>query len=495
MRNLVHIFLFLPCWLVSQSLEIDSLDNYISKLVNEYRIPGIAIGVVHNDTVLFKKGYGTTKIDNGLPVSSQTVFPILSCTKAFTATCLGMLVDEGKLSWDDKVVKYLPSFKLSDPWITKEITIGDLLSHRSGLRAFDGDLLWYSTDYSRDEIIEKIQYYPIKEDFRLDFGYQNVMYLVAGKIVENASGLSWDDFVKTKIFNPLNMNASSTSLIELQAASNYAHPHIANKSITPRSTDNAGPAGSINSTIDDMLQWLQMCLNEGKWNGNEILKKQTFQTITSPKILLDNESPSGYGFGWFVDYEEGQKVLYHGGGMPGYKSIMAFFPAHKIGIVVLTNKITMINEGLVGMISSYIAHPEKVDWSDNRKYFTYFNYSWDTPKTINHKPNLPDNFEKYVGLYKDDVYGIAEIKRANEMGILELLPSKKMLSGHLYFHNESAFKVQFKDEFLPIGKVIFQLGKDQSIEGFTLDIPNDDFNFDNLNFVKLGKNSTKQNPH
>ncbi|MEX0314203.1 MAG: serine hydrolase domain-containing protein [Allomuricauda sp.] len=494
MRKLVYIFLFLPCWLLSQSLEIDSLDNYITKLIDEYKMPGIAIGVIHNDTVLFKKGYGTTKIENGLPVSSQTVFPILSCTKAFTATCLGILVDEGKLKWDDKVVKYLPSFKLSDPWITKEITIGDLLSHRSGLRAFDGDLLWYSTNYSRNEVIEKIQYYPIIGNFRLDFNYQNVMYLVAGKIVEEVSDLTWDDFVKTRIFKPLGMSASSTSLSELQAASNYAHPHIADKPIIPRSTDNAGPAGSINSTIDDMLQWLQMNLNEGKWNGHQILKKQTFQTITSPKMLLDNKSLSSYGFGWNIDYENGQKVLYHGGGMPGYKSIMALFPEHKIGIVVLTNKITMINEGLMNMISSYIIDPEKVDWSENRKYFTYFHYSWDTPTTLRTKPNLPDSFNKYIGLYKDDVYGLAKIKKVNETGVLELLPSKKMLSGQLYFENKSTFKVQFKDEFLPIGKVVFQLDEHQNIKAFRLDIPNDDFNFDNLKFVKLKNNATKKNP-
>ena len=255
MRKVFYILVLIPQYLMSQSLNVDSLDVYISKLVAEYHMPGLAIGVIHNDSVIFKKGYGVTNTQRGKSVNTQTVFPILSCTKAFTATCLGILVDEGKLNWDDKVIQHLPNFKLSDPWITKEITISDLLSHRSGLGTYDGDLLWYGSKYSREEIIEKIQYYPIKNSFRVDFNYQNVMYLVAGKIVEKVSGLTWGEFVRDRVFAPLEMYYSSTSLSELLKAASYAHPHIANKPITPRSTDNIGPAGSINSNIDDMLRW------------------------------------------------------------------------------------------------------------------------------------------------------------------------------------------------------------------------------------------------
>ena len=258
----VFFFLFFNS-LWSQSIDVDSLDNYISKLVTEYNMPGIAIGVIHNDEVIFKKGYGTTSKENGFPINTQTVFPIMSCTKAFTATCIGILVDEGKLKWNDKVIKYLPDFKLSDPWITKEITISDLLSHRSGLRSFDGDLLWYGTNYSSDEIIDKIQYYPIKGSFRLDFNYNNVMYIVAGKIIEKVTGLTWNEFLKAKIFDILGMKDSSTTLSELTKTAEHALPHIANKPIRPRSLDNVAPAGSINSTIDDMLLWLQMYLNSG----------------------------------------------------------------------------------------------------------------------------------------------------------------------------------------------------------------------------------------
>ncbi|UJH67292.1 serine hydrolase [Muricauda sp. SCSIO 65647] len=453
--------------------------------MTEYNMPGMAIGVVHNDSIIFKKGFGVTSTEKGSPINTQTVFPIMSCTKAFTATCLGILVDEGKLKWNDKVIEYLPAFKLSDPWITKELTISDLLSHRSGLRLFDGDLLWYGTNYSSDEVIDKIQYYPIEGAFRLDFNYNNVMYVVAGKIIEKVSGLAWSEFLRTKIFDPLGMKNSSTTISELTKSADHALPHIANKPIQPRSVDNAAPAGAINSTIDDMLIWLQMYLNEGGIFEKKIISKETFETITSPKIIIGDRGSEGYGFGWYIGYENKQKVIFHGGGMPGYKSMVALYPESRLGIVVLTNKISSINEGLINMISTYIIKPELTDWSENRKYFSYFGYSWDNPKNTDLSVNLPSNFSQYTGLYEDNVYGKASIRSINGRGILKLLPSEELFSGILYPVDKTTFKIKLKDEFLPVGEIVFELDKKGNIEGFRMEIASGDFNFDNLNFKKI----------
>ncbi|WP_420402044.1 serine hydrolase domain-containing protein [Flagellimonas sp.] len=434
--KLLHTFLLLlPFSVWGQSIATDSLDAYISKLVSdqEYNIPGLAIGVIHKDSVVFKKGYGLTSLEQGHPINTQTVFPILSCTKAFTATGIGILVDEGKLNWNDKVIEHLPDFELSDPWITKEIMISDLLAHRSGLRAFDGDLLWYGSNHTTQEVIEKIRHYPIKGSFRLDFNYNNVMYLVAGKIIEQVSGMPWEEFMQTKIFDVLGMQGSSAKFSELTKSPKYVRPHIANKPIIPVSLDNAVAAGGINSSIDDMLLWIQMCLNKGTLNKKQVLSRNNFETMTSPKIPLDNRGSGSYGFGWYIDYEDSKKVLYHGGGMPGYKSIVALYPEEKIGIVVLTNKITMINEGLMNMISSYIINPELTDWSQNRKYFTYFSYSWDREENIQISPNIPSSFAKYCGVFEDKVYGQAQVKMVNSDAILELVPSKDKLSGRLFF--------------------------------------------------------------
>ncbi len=454
-------------------------------------MPGLAIGVIHNNEVIFRKGYGVTSVENGSPISAQTVFPILSCSKAFTATCLGMLVDEGKLNWNDKVIKYLPDFKLSDPWITKELTISDLMSHRSGLRSFDGDLLWYGSNYSIDEIIDKIQYYPIKGSFRLDFNYNNVMYLVAGKIIDKVSGLTWNEFIKTRVFDVLGMTNSSTTLLDLIDIPNYPRPHIAGKPIEPVSLDNAAPAGGINSSIDDMLLWLQMHLNKGELHEKKIISQKTFETITSPKIMLSEQYLRSYGFGWYIDYEDKQKVLFHGGGMPGYKSMIAFYPESKIGIVVLTNKISMINEGLVNMISTYIMHPSLADWSQNRKYFTYMGYSWDNPEKIDLETNIK-GFSKYAGLYEDKAYGKATISIQDGTPTLELLPSKKLFSSPLYFINEERFKVKFRDEFLPIGEIVFKISDEGIVDSFKLEIPTDDFHFDNLDFKKIETDGDKK---
>ena len=409
----------------------------------------------------------------------------MSCTKAFTATCVGILVDEGKLKWNDKVIKYLPHFKLSDPWITKEIPISDLLSHRSGLRTFDGDLLWYGTNYSSNEIIDKIQYYPIENEFRLDFKYNNVMYLIAGKIIEKVTGQTWHEFLRIKIFEQLGTKNSSTTISGLTQNINHALPHIANKPITPRSLDNVAPAGSINSTIDDMLLWLQMYLNKGKTFDEEIISKETFETITSPKIITDNKGLEGYGFGWYIGYENKQKVLFHSGGMPGYKSMIALYPENSLGIVVLTNKISLINEGLINMISSYVTKPDLIDWSDNRTYFSHFGYSWDNPEKTKMSSNLPLNFDQYKGLYEDDVYGKASICSVNGKGILKLLPSKELFSGTLYPVDSTKFKIKLKDEFLPMGEVVFEINKNGNIESFRMKIPSGDFNFDNLKFKKI----------
>ena len=200
MKKSLWLFIILPNLLLGQYEETDSLDRFISKQVNDYGIPGFAIGIIRGNKIVLEKGYGRISNIDSLPATAQTIFPILSCTKAFTAAAIGILVDEGKLQWNDKVIKYLPDFKLSDPWITKELTIADILSHRSGLETFEGDLLWYGTSHSRKEIVRRIRYSPIRNNFRADYGYQNIMYLLAGLVIEKITGQTWDNFINEKSF-------------------------------------------------------------------------------------------------------------------------------------------------------------------------------------------------------------------------------------------------------------------------------------------------------
>jgi len=414
MKKSLWLFIILPNVLFGQNEDIDSLDRFISKQVIDYGIPGFAIGIVRDNKILLKKGYGINSNVDRLPVTAQTIFPILSCTKAFTAAAIGILVDEGKLQWNDKVIKYLPDFKLSDPWITKELTIADILSHRSGLETFEGDLLWYGTNYSRKEIVRRIRYSPIRNNFRADYGYQNIMYLLAGLVIEKVSGQTWDNFIKEKIFSPLSMNSSSTSVTQMIKNNNYARPHLRNTPIPVMNMDNIAPAGGINSNIDDMLYWLQAWIEKGHYNDKQVFSENTYKSITSAKVMLSNNSDESYGFGWNIGFEAGKKVLTHGGGMPGYKSFITIIPKDNIGIVILTNKITYLNEELAGLIINYLTtHTMNWQEADNNMYGKNFHFSWDEDEgdTAYKQHSLIPNTSTYEGVYEDKGYGKAIISK------------------------------------------------------------------------------------
>jgi CubicO group peptidase (beta-lactamase class C family) len=292
---------------------------------------------------------------------------------------MAVLVDEGKLKWSDKVIKYLPDFKLSDPWITKELTISDILSHRSGLNTFEGDLLWYGTNYTKKEIVHKIRYSVIKNSFRLDFGYQNVMYLVAGLVIEQISGKSYNEFVREKLLQPLLMTKTSTSILEMQKDRNFAQPHLKNRPIKLVNMDNISPAGAINSNIDEMMKWMQMWIGRGRMNDTTIINENSYETITSTKTLTSGTTEGGYGFGWYIGFRDGEKVLQHDGGMPGYKSSIVMFPKKGDAIVILTNKISPINDQLISVLTKYLRNSGKTDWllADKNMSRKSTVYMWD----------------------------------------------------------------------------------------------------------------------
>lgn len=485
MKKIATLLFLLPNFIIAQQPQIDSLDAFILQQVKNYNIPGLAIGIIKDNQIVFKKGYGITSTSDSFFVTTQTVFPIMSCTKAFTAAAMGILVDEGKIGWNDKVIKYLPDFKLSDPWITKQLTIADILSHRSGLESFEGDLLWYGTNYSRQEIVKRLQYSPVRNNFRTEYGYSNVMFLVAGLIIEQVSGKSWDDFINEKIFLPLSMTSSSLSIAQMIKEKNYALPHLADKPISLMSLDNISPAGGINSNIDDMLKWLQVWINEGTYNGKQLFSKNTFKTITTNKIMLSDKSDDGYGFGWNIGFDNGKKIISHGGGLPGYKSFVTVIPECKTGIIILTNKITYLNEELTDVVINYL-NAEKINWQDADRNLTgkNFHFSWDENNIDTSTIRSIQNLSLYKGLYEDKGYGEASITEENGKAILELRPSKKQFTGYLYYLSRNKFRIVFKDKFVAPGEVIFELDKNKKPVGFKLNIESSDFIFKYLDFKR-----------
>ena len=327
------------------------LDRYVPKALAEWNGAGVAIGIVKDDSLIYAKGFGVREVGKPDPVDDRTVFAIGSNTKFFTAVAAGMLADDGKLSLDDRITKHLPWFQLHDPWVTREFTLRDAMSHRSGLGR-RGDALWYGTPYSRDEIIRRVRYLVPNSSFRTDYGYQNIMFLTAGQVIAAAAGKSWDDVIHERIFQPLGMTSSSTSVKALAPLPNVARPHNLDAGqtrptpIAYRDIDNVGPAGSINSNVQDMARWMRFVLAGGTGNGRALLKPATLAELTAPhsiatRVVADTLVPSQhfslYGLGIGLSDLHGVKVLRHTGGIDGMLSFVAMVPERKLGIVVLTN--------------------------------------------------------------------------------------------------------------------------------------------------------------
>lgn len=327
----------------------EAIEARINTIVKNWKVPGAAVAIVRGDEIILASGFGELEIGSKRPVNSESLFAIGSASKAFTAAAMAILVDEGKVAWDDRVTDHLPWFQMYDPYVTREIRIYDLLAHDSGLSR--GDRVWYGTALSREEIVRRARYLEPAHSFRSTFEYNNTMFIAAGLVIEAVSGQSWDEFVTERILKPLGMNASNTSVTALQGKPNVSTPHMnsADKA-TPapwRNIDNAGPAGSINSNVVDMAQWVRLMLGNGEYQGKRLISEASMQEMTDsqmkmPKkgfwgVLFPDSSLIAYGLGWFLSEHQGHLMVSHGGNIDGNAAYVSFIPDADIGIVVLSN--------------------------------------------------------------------------------------------------------------------------------------------------------------
>jgi CubicO group peptidase (beta-lactamase class C family) len=327
-----------------------TLDGYVATAMKEFKVPGIAIAIVKNDSIVYAKGYGTRTLGQNQPVDDNTIFAIGSASKAFTTAIIAMAVDEGKMKWNEKVTAYLPNLQLYDSYASRDLTIRDAVSHRSGLAR--GDLAWYLAGFSREEILRRVRYLEPSWGFRSTFGYQNLMYLAAGQSVAAVEGRSWDDLVASKIFAPLGMKSSSTSISALEGKPNVATPHAewsdTVHAIPYKNIDNIAPAGSINSNVRDMAQWVRMQLGHGKYGQQQLISTGNHDEMWLPNIHIRLEGPAGtflapganlsaYGMGWFLQDFNGRLAVHHGGNIDGMSAMVAMLPSEKLGVVILTN--------------------------------------------------------------------------------------------------------------------------------------------------------------
>jgi len=485
-------------------LNLEDLDTYIEKAYMDWEIPGLAIAIIKDNEVVFSKGYGVTSTENGKPVDENTIFGIASNTKAMTAAALAILVDEGKISWDDKVQKYIPWFQLYNHYVSGEMTIRDLLCHRSGLKTFSGDLLWYASTYDRNEVIRRARYLEPTYGFRSGYGYSNIMFLVAGQVVEAVSGETWDNFLAKKFFQPLNMNRTSTSISTLRSIDNYVmgHNKVENKQVPIPwvNWDNIAPAGSVNSSVSDMSNWLILQLNRGSLGDLKYFTKKSsieMWTVQNPTKVTESSMKlfpskhfSGYGLGWSLYDYHGRKIVTHGGGLIGQISRVCLVPEEQLGIVILTNSMNSLPAYLAYEILDRYFGAEEKDWSSYalKRTKSYEERSEERRKlAIQNRitttsPSLP--LEKYTGLYTGLLYGDAKVTLEEGKLTVNFLPTPEF-TGELRHWQYNTFQINLSYKTgLPEGKVQFVLNNDGDVQEMKIDIPNPDFHFTELKFLK-----------
>lgn len=415
----------------------DSLDVFVSRALTQWRVPGIAVGVVKDGNVVFMKGYGTKEL--GLPdrVDENTLFMIGGNTKAFTATAIAVLEANKKLSLDDKVTKYIPEFKLENKTAGEQAVISDLLSHRIGFKTAQGDFTFYNTDLSRQQIIDKMGRIKAAYPFRTKWGYINSAYMVAGEIIPKVTGKTWDAYLRETFFAPLGMTNTLALSKDLPLSLNRTVPHtIVEGRLTPipyPQLDNMAAAMSISSTISDMSKWAIALLNNGKVGARQVIPEAAIKTTQTPQAIIGSiKQPNGepdyelYGLGWFLQDYAGRHLVTHNGGVSGYRSSVTLVPQERLGIVILTN--TDQNEIYEALrwqlLDAYFKLPYR---NYNEEYLNKYKVA--DAKEQQAKRQLRDSvflnlppaqaLANYTGKYVNDVYGSINITRG-ETNTLEI---------------------------------------------------------------------------
>ena len=461
---------------------VRELDPYVARAVKEWNVPGLAIAVVYRGQLVFAKGYGLRDVGRPEPVDTQTIFAIASTTKAITAAALGMLVDEGKVRWDDPVTKYVPTFQMSDPWTTREATVRDLITHRGGLP--NADYLWTGGDNSRAEVIRRIRFIPPSYSFRGGYVYHNVMYTVAGAVIEAASGMSWDDFIRRRIFDPLGMSRSVTTLAEAATRDNRAMPHASvgdTLRVSGNSTaDGIGPAGSVWSSVADMSKWVRFLLDTGRVNGKPLLTPATWAELFKPVTIMppwtSNSAPQlrmaqphfrTYALGWFQQDYRGYQVDFHTGSLTGMTAINGLIREAGIGVYMITNTSSEIRHALMFKVFDLFLGAPARDWSGEMLALTRVDEARnDSVAARNRRSRVEGTrptlaLDQYPGTYADSLYG--KIAVTMENGALRYRFSSSQ-AGTLEHWQYDTFQVVWDDWWRGRSTITFGVGPNGTVD-------------------------------
>ncbi len=497
LRFLFVLVLF-PLFSLAQT-DFKKLDAYYAKALKDWKIPGMSIAIVKDGKVIFSKGYGVKELGKTEPPDGNTLFAIASNSKAFTSATIAQLVQEGAVDWNDKVSEHLPYFELYEPWVSQEATLRDILSHRVGLGTFSGDLIWYRSTLSAEQIVKTAKYLPRAYDFRSGYGYSNVMYVTAGEVIRSVTGKSWGENVEQRFFRPLGMNRTIWTTKDLERKGNYATPHALfndeHKPIQWEDWGTVAATGGIISSVNDMAQWMMFNLNHGIWKGDTLLSKE------SRNMLWTNHNPfqvdhtsadksvhlRGYALGWSVNDYRGKLRVGHTGGYSGMLSAVALIPDENLGVVVLTNGMNSVFAPLVNYtIDQFLKAPER-DWSAER--LAALKNNPDTriddrkkARVINTKPTL--GHQDIVGEYYADSYGKITVNEEGEKLKIYFEHTPDLTATLEHWHYD-VYEMKWDNQELlawfSFGTVKFEVDNSNRVKGISFDVPNNDFFFEELN--------------
>jgi CubicO group peptidase (beta-lactamase class C family) len=448
---------------------LQGFDAYVGRAMKAWRVPGLAIAVVENDHIVMEKGFGVRTVGSAAKVDIHTLFGIASDSKAFTTVALGILRDRGKLDWDDRVTRFLRGFQLYEPYPTREVTIRDLLTHQTG--DCGADFLWYGSTNTRAQIIDKLRLLKPRYGFRRRYCYSNNMVMAAGQIIPAITGIQWGAFVEQNIFKPLDMTESNTSITAFKPDGDIATPHAdIDGKITPirwANVDNIGPAASINSNVADMAHWIEMLLDDGRYEGRRVVSATVIAEMESPQVVIPSSVENGvdeiidsfptalspaYGLTLRTEDFRGVRIDWHAGSIDGMGSVVGLIPSRHLGVVILANEDdTNLPIALMDVVFNDYIGPPDIDWSERllalMAQVRAREKKSEAEQRISRQPqpapSLP--LADYVGTYSDPLYGQAVVSLADGHLVLR---SGSVFVGDLQPWNHDTFRVAWRYRFL-----------------------------------------------
>lgn len=480
--------------------DVKSIDKYIEKARKDWNVPGMSVAIVKDGKVVLSQGYGVKELGKKEKADENTQFAIASNTKAFVASSLAKLVSDGKISWNDKVQDYLPYFSVyDDSYASSQAVIKDLLCHRMGLGTFSGDVLWYKSEREPEDFIKQANYVPQAFGFRNGYGYSNLMFIAAGEVITQVSGMPWEEFVTQNFLSPLGMQNTTLKLADV--SDNVATPHkptLDNGTVPIKwvSWDKVSAAGGILSSSSDIAKWMMMNLNGGVWEDKTYIEKEQQNLLWTPhnnfkiseagKEAVPGRHFSGYGLGWgLMDYH-GTMMVSHGGGYDGMYSRVVMVPDLELGVVVLTNTMEGISYPLAMYIVNQYLQKDTRDWSTEFLERSRANNGHKddvderrSQRKENTSPSI--SADEMSGTYFDPMYG--EIYVAEEDGKLRLsFQDAPRLGATLAHWHYDTYEIKWDEEhaWFDFGTVSFEVDNNLAVEGIEFDVPNGDIFFDEL---------------